>query len=409
MKTSPGTVIYVGKAKNLKKRISHYFSRTLSNKTFYLMGEARKIEYIITKNHYAARILEEKLIKIFKPKYNVALTDDKNYPYICLTDEKYPRLEFSRGRKTSDCFGPYPDSKSVRIALRNINRIFLLPACSRALYRKIRKIGVPESCMYFHTENCSAPCCGKITPSAYAERIAAAVKFLKGGRKNILKELEAKMRRAATGMNFEMAILLRNSIKAFRDITGKIDVIQGFEGEYLFNAASALNEIRKIFSLEKNPEVIDGIDISHIQGAFPVASAVRFRNGIPEKSAYRKYRINFEGIDDYAMIRELVKRRYKKEEPDLILVDGGLGQVSAVKTALLDMGTNFPVAGLAKREEILYFADGRRVKLPKSSSALRLLMYIRDAAHRFAVSFHRQRRRKAMSSPHTRSSRRDFS
>jgi len=387
-------ILYVGKAKNLKKRVSSYFRQELSNKTFYLMSAARRIEYIQTANEKEAMVLEEKLIKIIKPKYNVLLTDDKSYPFICLTGAKYPRLEFSRGRNTANCFGPYPDSGSLRISLRNLKRIFLLPPCSRSQYSRIKKIAEPEKCVYFHLSKCSAPCCGRITGKEYAKRIKKAVEFLKGRRGSTIKDFQKEMKCAANDLNFEEALRLKKAIGAFRDIITRVNVVRVNAAKYLFNPAAAAKEIKKVLNLRKIPEVIDGLDISHIQGSFPTASAVRFRNGLPDKNGYRKFSIKFEGIDDYAMIREVVRRRYKKETADLILIDGGPGQVSSAASALFEIGLNLEVAGLAKREEIIYGGDGTAVKLKQDSPALLLLMHIRDEAHRFALSYHRHRRSK---------------
>ncbi|MFH1352593.1 MAG: excinuclease ABC subunit UvrC [bacterium] len=387
-----GRILYIGKAKNLKKRVSSYFRPELSNKTFHLMSAARRIEYIQTATENEAEVLEEKLIKLFRPKYNVLMTDDKSYPFICLTDEKYPRLEFSRGRKSANCFGPYPDSGSLRISLRNLKRIFLLPPCSMPQYSRIKKIADPERCVYFHLSKCSAPCCGRITVGEYAGRIKKAVEFLRGRRISIVKNLQKEMKRAALDLNFEKALRLKKSIEAFGNIVMRVDVAGVNAAKYLFNPKASMREIKKVLGLAKLPEVIDGLDISHTQGSFPTASAVRFRNGLPDKSGYRKFSVRFEGIDDYAMLREVVRRRYKKDTADLILIDGGPGQVSSAVRALSESGLNPEVAGLAKREEIIYRRDGSAVKLKSNSRGLMLLMHIRDEAHRFALSYHRLRR-----------------
>ena len=391
-KSYGGRVLYAGKAKNLKKRVSSYFRQELSNKTFHLMSAAGRIEYIQTSNEKEAMVLEEELIKLFRPKYNVLLTDDKSYPFICLTDEKYPRLEFSRGRKSANCFGPYPDSGSLRISLRNLKRIFLLPPCSKAQYSRIKKTAAPDRCVYFHLSECSAPCCGLIKESEYAERLKGAVEFFEGRRLSVIKKLESEMKSASEELDFEKALRLKKSIEAFRNIVTRIDVVKINAAKYLLNPPSAMREIKKILRLAKLPEVIDGLDISHTQGSFPTASAVRFRNGLPDKSGYRKFSVRFEGIDDYAMIREVVRRRYKDETADLILIDGGPGQVSSASRALSEIGLNLKVAGLAKREEIIYRSDGAPVKLKSNSPALMLLMHVRDEAHRFALSYHRLRR-----------------
>jgi len=387
-------ILYVGKAKNLKKRVSSYFRRGVYGKTFHLMSAAKKIEYIITPSENQAEVLEEKLIKLIMPKYNVIMRDDKNYPYVSLTTEKYPRLEFSRGRRTSNCFGPYPDAGALRISMRNIKRIFGLPLCTRQQYSGIKKTGQPERCLYFEIEKCSAPCCGRISVGEYRGRVKNAVSFLQGGRASVLKKLRADMKNAAAKHNYERALRLKNSIEAFENIARGVGVAEIDGSKYLFEPSRAADELQTILELRKKPLVIDGLDISHTQGSFPAASAVRFKNGRPDKSGYRKYSVRFKGIDDCAMLREVVRRRYKDYSADLILVDGGAGQVSSVAGALSEMGRDIEALGLAKREELIYREKGAPVKLFRDSPALRLLMYIRDESHRFARAFHLLRRRK---------------
>ena len=389
-----GKVLYVGKARNLKKRVSSYFQKNLTGKTFYLMSNARKIEYIQTLNEKEAKLLEEQLIKLFKPKYNVLMTDDKNYPFVSITDETYPRFKIVRGRKDKNCFGPYPDAGALRTALRFVKKLFSLPLCTDAQFARIKKLKNPQSCIYFHIENCSAPCCGKIEPQKYQEKMKMALEFFKGGRFPFEK-LKREMEESAKNLNFERAKELRDIVFSLERILEKVSVVPGNKVKYLIEPEKALKELEEITGLEKIP-VIDGIDISHLYGDEPSASVVSFVDGLPERKRWRKYSVKFKGIDDYAMIREIIKRRYRHETCDLILIDGGQGQVSSVKKALNEINKKIKVLGLAKREEVIIKEDGKPLKLSQVSSALKLLMYIRDEAHRFAISFHRLKRRKKM-------------
>ena len=387
-------ILYVGKAKNLRKRLSSYFKKEIKNKTFYLMTAARRIEFIKTGGAKEALLLEEKLIKFLKPKYNVLLSDDKNYPYICLTDEKYPRFLYSRGRKTANCFGPYPDASALKLSMRRLFRIFSLPVCTAQQYSRIARSGDAERCIYRHIENCAAPCCGKISVKNYMKRVKEMIYFLEGRKTSPLKELEKRMKESSRKADYEEALRIKKIIDAFAKVREKVNVIPTDASKYLLRPRQALKELKLLLGLKRIPETIDGIDISHIQGSNSVASAVRFFKGLPDKASYRKFFMLTKGIDDCAMIKEAVMRRFKKERADLILIDGGAGQLNSALEGLGKTGKKIDVISLAKREEIIYRKNDVPLKLSSDSPALRLLMFVRDEAHRFAVSYHRHRRRK---------------
>jgi len=387
-------ILYVGKAKNLRTRLASYFKKEIKHKTFYLMASARSVEFIETKGEKAALVLEEKLIKLFKPKYNVLLTDDKNYPYICLTDENYPRFLYSRGRKTANCFGPYPDSSALKVSMRRLLRMFSLPVCTAQQYSRIARSGDAGRCVYRHIENCAAPCCGKITRKDYMKRVEAMIGFLRGGKKSAVGELEKKMKACSAKADYEEAMRIKNIIDALRKMQEKVNIVPVDASKYLFRPRQALKELKVLLDLKHIPETIDGLDISHTQGSDSVASAVRFCKGLPDKGSYRKYAMRTKGIDDCAMIKEVVMRRFRKEKTCLILIDGGAGQLNSALEGLDKIGKKIDVISLAKRDEIIYRKDAAVVKLPSDSNALRLLMYVRDEAHRFALAYHRQKRKK---------------
>ncbi|MEA2082538.1 MAG: GIY-YIG nuclease family protein [Elusimicrobiota bacterium] len=391
-------ILYVGKAGNLRKRLASYFKKEIKSKTFYLMAAARRIEFLRTSGPKEALVLEEKLIKLLKPKYNVQLADDKNYPYVCLTDEKYPRFLYSRGRKTANCFGPYPDVSALKLSMRRLLRVFSLPVCTAQQYARIARGGDAERCVYRHIENCAAPCCGKISQKDHMKKVRGLAGFLKGRATARVKELEKKMREYSAKADYEEALRIKKIIDAFREVQERVRVVSADAAKYLLRPREALKELRDILGLKRIPETIDGIDISHTQGSNSVASAVRFFKGLPDKESYRKYAMRTKGIDDCAMIKEAVMRRFKKESADLILIDGGAGQLHSAFEGLAKIGKKIDVIGLAKREELIYRKDDAPLSLPVDSPALRLLMFVRDEAHRFALAYHRQRRRKTMRS-----------
>jgi len=401
-------VLYVGKAKNLKKRVSSYFQGDVfSPRISLLVFEIKSIEYIVTDNEKDALILENELIKYLRPKYNVKLRDDKTYPYLRITvEDEYPRIEFTR-RKPDDrsvYFGPYPDAKSLRTFLRFIGRIFPLAKCSKTKFNKFRKLNNPSACLDWHIKNCVAPCSKQISKKEYNKIVNELIEFLKAGTpKDIIKLWKNEMKKAVLNLEFEKAAEYKKKIKSLEDIGKKINFRKIEKNKYIaIGENGALTELARILKLPVFPEVIEGIDISNISGKEAVGSVVVFGKGMPEKMKYRRYKIKeVKGISDTDMMHEVVKRRFKRLKkdgklPDLLLVDGGKGQVSLALMALKELGIkNFPVIGLSKKEEKVYFYRWKEpLKISKNSPALKLLQQIRDEAHRFAHSYHTLRRRK---------------
>jgi len=411
MKDITGRVIYVGKAKSIKKRVPSYFQSptTFSPRTFSLVSNVRDLEYIVTRNEKEALILENELIKYFHPKYNVALRDDKTYPHLTLTlDDEFPKLVMTRiskkeraKRKTPGIkyFGPYPDVSSLKRTLKTIQRIFPLIRCKRRFFLDRRKEGNPSSCLDFHLGQCLAPCTGFISKEDYRKIVEKVVLFLSGKVGRLLKKLKAEMEIASHQLDFEKAGILRDEIRAIESISERVN-LRRVERQKLKAAGKGevLIELQKAIELEKLPERIEAFDVSEIYGDSAVGSMVVFSGGRPENESYRKFRIKtVSGIDDVGMIKEVVQRRYSRVVrekgllPDLVLVDGGKGQVNAAKIALNQLGLgSIPVAGLAKEEEVIFLPGrSRPIRLASSSPALHLLQHIRDEAHRFAIRYHR--------------------
>lgn len=508
------TVIYVGKAKNLKNRLSSYFSGKKDIKTRLLISSAARIEYITTANEYEAFLLENNLIKKYSPKYNINLKDGKSYPVLRITKEEFPRLFKTRNvlHDGSTYFGPYPDAAALDTFIETLYEIYPLRHCKKFVKRD-------APCLYYHMGQCKAPCCGKISKESYNEFFGEICDLLKENGDETTRKLTTIMKEAAAALNFEKAARLRDGLRALMVMQNQ-NVVESFdaedrdyiawyrEGELVsftvlkirggkllgrdnhrvisvneddelmaefisayYNSAEevppkiyvptlegvelltkwiteelkvensvvepvnekssrhlaainmaqqnakediirrmrergdmpALEELRELLGLKRLPVRIEGFDIAHIGGKFPVASLISFYNGNPDKKNYRYFRLKTTDgyIDDFQSMREATSRRYTRlvneqaDLPDLILIDGGIGQVNAVDQVLKSLDLDIPIAGLAKRDEEIWlpYAD-HPVCLPKRSDALRLLQRVRDETHRFATSRNQRLRTK---------------
>ena len=525
-----GEIIYVGKAKNLKRRVYSYFHKQHENpKTTILVSQIEKLEYIITDSEVEALILESHLIKKHKPKYNILLKDDKKYPYFLITDEDFPRIQIVRKKNLNPdkgrFYGPYTDVGAMYATLDFLKRLFPLKQCKTPKFSN-------RPCLYYHIGKCLAPCQGKVTPEEYQKLIQQVELFLSGKQKELLKEIQAQMQKYSDEQQFEKAAKMRDSYldlqktlerqkvvyentklnediiavlyedeilaivimmiregrlidkKDFTYFVDNIDKTEYFEtffrdyytglklefpdriiskdleevgekelyqdwlrvlsgkkitinyggGKYkelyelaLKNARNLLEnaklkkmaQIRDDFNevgsylaeklhLSNFPNRIECYDISHIQGTNTVASMVVFQNGLPKKSAYKKFKVRMtEGKpDDFLSMKEVLSRRLSRlgepkwEKPDLIIIDGGKGQLSSVMQIVEDMGIKIGKDGidfvsLAKREEEVFLPhQSKSILLPRDSNALYLIQRIRDEAHRFAITYHRDLRSK---------------
>lgn len=403
MRDRLGRVIYVGKARSLKKRVGGYFQPARRSgadpKLRALMDSIRDFDIEVVRSEPEALLLEGKLIKEYKPKYNVSFRDDKRFLLVRLSRDPYPRFALARLKKDDGCryFGPFTHSGSLRRALEFILRRFGIRACHPAL---------PGERDYKHCHNdilrhCSAPCMERISPEAYAERIEQACLLLEGRNPAVLEELEAEMKKAAASKQFERAAQMRDAVYDLR-ATGRHNQRKFVRDlPRASDPVAEMEALRTVLGLDRAPEVIEGFDISHISGTHAVGSMVRFVRGRPDKAGYRHYRIrSVQTVDDYASMLEIVGRRYRrlaverKRLPDVVLVDGGRGQLGVAIAALNEAGVSIPVFGLAKeREEIHLPGAGAPVGLPENSPALHLIQRIRDEAHRFANAHHESRRR----------------
>ena len=399
-----GTVIYVGKASNLRRRMSHYFqpsqARRADPKLRSLIHSIDRWEIFPVKSEDEALILESRFIKEYAPHYNSLLRDDKRYPMLKIDrNERFPRVRLTRLRKKDSClyFGPFPHGSAMRRLAEYLTRRFGLRSC------KAESPGEEEfrHCLAGTVRDCCRPCVGGVTEEEYRERVDRVVAVLNGEIREVAEELRQKMAKAAAEKAFEKAA-------AFRDILGNLQSLvrtRSFEHAELPNEAGmeAVADLQKALRLPNVPHVIVGFDISNLGTTFAVASLVCFREGRPDKASYRRFRIKtVEGQNDFAMMNEVVKRyfsrllREQRPLPDLLMVDGGKGQLHLALDALISIDCPpFPVVGLAKRNEEI-FLPGRSepVVLDRNRPALKVLQALRDEAHRFAVSYNRQLRLK---------------
>jgi excinuclease ABC subunit C len=496
-KDASGEIIYIGKAKNIKKRVSSYFQkRPLDAKTENLVARIASADFVATNNEIEALILENNLIKRHQPKYNINLKDAKNFAYIQITDDEFPRIAIAR--RPTDAgrfFGPFVSAQERNYVLLALKRAFRLRTCKRL---------PKKACLRYHMQSCSAPCIGAIARDAYLEGVKRAEAVLKGNSADLLHNLRQDMAEKAREQEFEKALELRDQIAAIEQLaqhqsvdrqkTYDEDIIhylvmddrvylivftvhrgtlaqkeefvfdlgEEFLEEFItqyysdrepptelilprrvdaslaeflsmrkgrsvritvpqkgekkklldlvkknielafFGDRIKLEELKKSLRLPQLPMVIECFDISHLSGTSTVGAMVQFRGGKPDKRNYRRFRIKtVEGVDDTAAIAEIVRRRYHRlvEDnaplPDLIVIDGGKGQLSAALDALKALGLRIPLIAIAKREEEIY-VPGLRFPLPlrKKEKASLFIQEIRDEAHRFAITYHRLLRKK---------------
>jgi excinuclease ABC subunit C len=494
-KDNNDNVIYVGKAKNLKKRITSYFTKKHDVlKTNILISNIESVDFFITDNEIEALILENNLIKKYYPKYNVNLKDSKRYAYLKLTDEKYPRLILTRKRNAKgEYFGPFVSGRDRELIYETVVKTFKLRTC-----KKLPK----KECLRFHIGLCSAPCIMQ-NYDEYNVDVNFARSVLKGNVKKIRNEMNTQMVKLSNNQEYEQAMLIRNRISSldylikkqktermprydediiaykireeeiyllvFHSHNGILDEKEEFVFSYIdnfleqffvqyysdnnipkniiardfpnkisdflekvskkkvnlivpkigekkqllllaeknvelvfFSEEERLEDLKEKLKLASIPRVIECFDVSHLSGTSTVASMVHFKNGKPDKNNYRRFKIQtVEGIDDYSSIKEVVYRRYnrlikeKRQMPDLIVIDGGKGQLSYAVDALIKLSLRIPIIGIAKRDEEI-FAPGikQALNIPKKSKAMMILKYVRDEAHRFAISYNKLLRSK---------------
>ena len=384
-KDSAGAVIYVGKAVNIRKRVESYFrTNTGSFKTDMLVSNIVAIETIQTASEAEALILEASLIKQYQPKYNVELKDGKTYPYIQITKEEFPLVSVIRfnARRHKDIkaelYGPYVNPTLIREALQIIRKIFPFRTCEPF---------ANKLCLYYDMGLCQGPCEKKISKEEYQRNIRSIRFILDGKKDDLYRNLHLEMEGLSRSHDFEGAARLRDQIRAIGAL---------YSGTGDVNYFKEAEQLERALGLGKAPVRIECFDISNIMGNQSVGSMVSFLSGKPDKSNYRRFRIKtVSGIDDFQMIAEVVRRRYTRLQkegasfPDLIVIDGGKGQLAAAMKELKKLKLSLGLISLAKREEEIFIPGKRNsLKLSHDSLGLKLLMRVRDEAHRFGLKYH---------------------
>lgn len=494
-----GRIIYIGKAKDIQKRVSTYFLRDADSKTEYLVKNISGIDFFVTDTEVEALVLENNLVKKHQPKFNIDLKDAKSFAYLALTSEAFPRLVLARGRPegSHEYFGPFTSAEDRDHILMAVRKTFKIRTC-----RRLPK----KACLRYHIGICSAPCMGKITKEQYAETVAQAKEVLSGKSKELKARLLDEMKNASEATDYERALDLKKKTDAldwlserqkmqrkkrydeaiinymirgntvylaiFGTHSGILDekreysfpytpdfleeflvqfysenpvpkelivpenlggplklfleqkresvvrIVKPLRGEKkkllelvaknielaFFSEEKTLEDLKDRLGLDDLPKVIECFDISHLSGTMTVGSMVQFKNAEPNKSEYRRFKIRtVGGIDDVRAISEVVRRRYyrlikeKRSLPDLIVIDGGRGQLNAAMAQLKKLGLNIPIVSLAKRLEEVYVPGlSGPLQIDKKTAALKLLQRVRDEAHRFAISYNRLLRKKEL-------------
>ncbi|WP_146449554.1 excinuclease ABC subunit UvrC [Bythopirellula polymerisocia] len=404
-----GRVLYVGKAKSLRSRAGSYFLKAAAEdqRTRKLVREIYDVDFMEAESEVDALLMESRLIKDIQPPFNKELRDDKSFPYLQITThEDFPRIEVTREPRTSGVklYGPFTSAGSLNGAIQVLQRVFQFRTCSLDIDAEDERWRWFRPCLLASIKQCTAPCNLRISKDEYRKDIGRLKKFLEGKRKPLLKEMKKEMLEAATAKRFEQAARLRDEIAMLESLHERGDLDKHVQPEVFYiDPQKGLVGLQKVLKLKAVPRTIEGMDIAHLGGDETVASLVQFIDGMPFKPGYRRYRIReVEGIDDYASMQEIVSRRFAKLRddtelfPDLLLIDGGKGQLNSVLKAFASLSIEPPqIISLAKKEELI-FVPGREtpLRLTRHSFALRLLQYIRDEAHRFAQHYHHLLRRK---------------
>jgi len=435
MKDAAGVVLYVGKAARLRDRVSSYFvpSADLGPKKQPLLDAVETFDVIECEGEWEALLTENRLIKDIKPRFNVQLTDDKTFPYLAITlREDFPRVVVTRAPSDPEfrgarILGPFTSSGALRDAVQLLQRVFQFRTCSLEIEDGDPRLRLFRPCILHSIRQCTAPCAGRISKDAYRADIERLARFLESKRSVMLREMEDEMRRAAAALDYERAAAVRDQIRVIQKLDerargsfGRRRVGWQPETENLIaDPRKGLRALGRVLGTTAPIRCIEAIDIAHLGGGEAVGSKVCFVDGRPLRNQYRRYQIRgpwvaapgadappapgpAPGNDDYASIREVVSRRYREAGggqelyPDVILIDGGLGQLHAALEAFEQLSVQPPmVISLAKREELIYVQRrSEPLRLGRENPALRLCQAVRDEAHRFAQHYHHVLRRK---------------
>lgn len=402
MKDNQGVVIYVGKARNLRNRASSYFHKqaTEDQRTAEMVKHIADVDFLATDTEVDALLTEARLVKDIQPRFNKDLKDDKSFPYLQIRlREDYPRVEFTRKPRSRGVklYGPFTSAKGLRTAMLVLQKVFQFRTCTLDIDAEDPRWRWFRPCLLYNIRQCTAPCNLRVTKEEYRQQIRGLRLVMEGKRKRLLRELEMQMKEAAAGLQFERAARIRDSIQAL----GKLELRGSVEKDaqphvFPIDPKRGLHALKKVLGLRDVPRSIEGVDIAHLGGEDTVASLVSFLDGLPFKPGYRRYKLRtVEGVDDFASIREVVMRRFRRAAddesvfPDILMIDGGKGQLNAARDAFAAIHVEPPcLISLAKQEEEIYrIGESEPIRLKRNNPALRLLQYVRDEAHRFAQHY----------------------
>jgi excinuclease ABC subunit C len=409
MKDASGQVIYIGKATSLRSRAGSYFLKAAADerRTAELVREIADVDLLECDSEVDALLAEARLIKDIQPKFNQELKDDKTFPYLEITvREDFPRVEFTRRpSRGTKLYGPFASAGSLRGAIQVLQKIFKFRTCSLDIMDGDDRWRWFRPCLLASLDQCTAPCNMRISKDDYRRDIDRLRLFLEGNKKRLIKEMREEMQAAAAERRFEKAARLRDEIQMLETLDRRGELSTHAQPEVFYiDPKRGLAGLKKVLNMAEMPRTIEGVDIAHLGGGETVASLVQFIDGVPFKPGYKRFKIRgVEGIDDFASIHEVVARRFKRlsdegtPPPDILLIDGGKGQLNAGLAAFRELELTPPaVLSLAKREEEIFMAGrDEALRLSRHSYALRLLQYVRDEAHRFAQHYHHILRRKS--------------
>ncbi len=410
MKDREARVIYVGKAVNLRSRAGSYFTRAaeIERRTADLVTEIADIDFIETDSEVDALLMEARLIKDIQPKFNSLLKDDKTFPYLQITTrEDFPRVEFTRQPQSKGVrlYGPFTSAGQLRGTIAVLQKIFRFRTCSLDIEENDERWRWFRPCLLASINQCTAPCNVQISKEEYRNDMRRLRMFLDGKKDRLLKDMEKDMQLASKNQLFEKAARIRDDIQSLKTLNLRGNLEDHAQPEVFYvDPKKGVAGLKQVLKMSTLPRRIEGIDIAHLQGGETVASLVQFIDGLPFKHGYKRYKIkSVEGIDDFASMREVVTRRFRRLQqegeafPDLLLIDGGKGQLNAVMETFADLQISPPMTiSLAKREEEIYVpGQAEPHRLSRHAYALRLLQYIRDESHRFAQHYHHMLRKKA--------------
>jgi len=415
MKGPEDKVLYVGKAKNLRSRVASYFQQagdiavSRGPKITEMLSKVETIDFLETSSEVDAILKEARLVKDIRPPYNTVLVDDKTFPYLEITTgEDFPGVYITRKPwpAGSRLFGPFAGAKDLRAVLVVLQKIFRFRTCKLTISEPDPKRRFFRPCLLYSIKQCTAPCAAKIDKNEYKNVISDLMKFLRSKRSTVLRRLKKQMAEAAEATEYEKAAMFRDRIRLIERLDRRGTPDENVQPEvFAAEPTLALEGLQNLLQTPEPVRIIEGIDVAEIGGAEAVGSLVKFIDGKPFKSGYRRFKIKtVKGIDDYAMIAEVIRRRYKYalagEElwPDLVLIDGGLGHLRVAEATFRQMKAPAPkIAAIAKREEEIFLqGKAKSLKLPKTSPTLKLLQYVRDEAHRFAQHYFHILRTKKM-------------